>query len=133
MLAIIIEERSNIARLDYLITVKDKSSDQIKEQNELVEKYVVGKIITADHETKELIDTFMQSAKVMSEYDVDFIIGLICGMTTKSIFNKDYSDEKKELYVRENAKIILQIRKVALETIKKNRHNPKEQPIPAKR
>lgn len=130
VLAMIFEERDNIARLDYLLTIKDKSSDQIKEQNKLVEKYVISKEVTADSEAKELIDTFMQSAKDMSEYEVDFIIGLICGMTTRSIATRDYSEDKKELFIRENAKTILQLRKVALETIKKNRHNSTGHPRP---
>lgn len=124
------EQKLKAYRLQQLLDNKDKSAEEIKELNELVEEISWAKEMRDDPEYTEMIRDFT-SGYFYSE-DVDFVIGTLYGISAQGILKKEMDDEKKKKMLKACANMWFDIRNEAIKELNKKMHSAMEQPKPYK-
>lgn len=115
------EERRKIFRLQTLLAKKDKSSEEIKEQNVLVDEKCKAEEMMDDPEYKVLMKDIGESLAYFSIEDVDFMMGSIYGSTIHKISDKYSDEEYKDKRIRFTTRFYLQGRDVIIKQIKEYR------------
>lgn len=128
----IYEERKKLERLEALLKIKDKTLEQIQEQNELVEEKDRADEMLKAPEIKEMVDLIINEAKALSETEIDFVLGSLYGMLIQISLRKDYPEERKYMFIRMYCRTVLQLRRVVIREMHKNRIRTIDPPLPIK-
>lgn len=124
------EERRKIFRLETLLSNKNKSPEEIQEQNELVDEKCKGEEIMDNPDYKGLMKDVGQALAYLYIGDVDFIVGVICGQLTHKITDKYPEGEEREKRIRYSVRLCLWGRNAIIKEIEEYRKSTAGTPQP---
>lgn len=113
-------------RLRQLLEIKEKSPEEISEQNMLVEEMDFANEMSRQNEYSEMISEFTSGYSTCE--DIDFVIGTIYGMHASIILKKYIDEEKKKKMLKLSAKMWFDMREAMIKQLAKNTRFSTDQP-----
>lgn len=117
-------------RLQQLLSNKEKTSEEVLEQNALVDELEWARDMKKEPEYIGLIEEFVKACSCSE--DIDFITGTFYGISAQGIFKKEIDDERKEKMLKLCAQMWLDLRNETIKQLEKNQRSSMEQPKPSK-